>query len=78
MRSKDYEAGYSAGYRAGRKVGDKAFWQQAFFAALQGTLAGPNTWKTEGKTWHTGSDYVRGAADIANRALEQAKKQGMT
>lgn len=79
-----YAKGYAAGQRraeaqrtaAALRRAEDRFWQAAFCAALQGTLASDRPWQFDGKAWSNGNDYARGCAGIANDAVSRAKREG--
>lgn len=86
--------GYSNGYAAGRKKGkqdverqiahdervkeERAFWDAAFIACMNGTLVNASWGKeVDGvhKKWTTGKEYAAGSANIADNMLTERRKR---
>lgn len=73
--ARGYAKGYTAGQRRAQKASDKLFWQQAFYAALNGFIQSPN-WTQGEKRFTQLPDRVELARQAANESLRVATKEG--
>lgn len=73
--ARGYTRGYNAGRRRGQKASDKLFWQQAFYAALNGFIQNDG-WSQGEKRFTKLHDRVELARQAANEALRVATKEG--
>lgn len=73
--ARGYAKGYTAGQRRAQKAFDKLFWQQAFYAALNGFIQSDG-WSQGEKRFTQLNDRVELARRAANEALRVATKEG--